>query len=134
MIQWILIFLLLIYLFSYLFWSKKDLYLESFRPKIKMILEKSGFPIFPYRLKVSDTNTYTLDKRIIYVVTKNKKGQLFNTDTILFVLLHEMAHILSSENHHTPLFHQIENKVYLTAKKLGLLRDNQVDKSYPCFG
>jgi hypothetical protein len=130
MIQWILIFLLLIFIFYYL---SNDSYLESFRPKIKMILEKSGFPIFSYRLKKSKDNTFTLNKRIIYVVTTKKNNNLFNEDTILFVLLHEIAHILSYEKHHTKLFKEIEKKLYRTAIQLGFLNLELLDKSYPCF-
>jgi hypothetical protein len=134
--NWIYVLILvgLVFWLSKYFNKSKDIYLETFRPLIHKILIESGFPLVSFELKSSKYKTFTKNKRIIYLVTKNQNENQFNSDTLLFVLLHEIAHILSFEQHHTSLFYDYEKKLYQTAIQLGYLNLNQIDKSYPCFG
>lgn len=133
--DWIYI-LLLVFLVFWLanyFLVKKDIYLESFRPIVEKILLESGFPAIPFDIRPSKFKTFTLNKKHIHLVNKKITGEKYNTHTILFVILHEIAHILSSEHHHTKLFYQIEKKLYQTAIRFGYLDTKQLDKTYPCF-
>jgi hypothetical protein len=83
-------------------------------------------------LRKSSKRTYTIDKQKIYVVSEKSNGEKYNQDTLLFVILHEVAHILSPEVHHTKGFHQIEKRLHNAAMDLGYIRMNHVDKDYPC--
>jgi hypothetical protein len=125
-----IIFLLANYYLS----KEQDLYLESFRPVITKIIEKSGYPVVNFEIYPSKTQTYTWNKKKIYLVSRKKTGERFNKDTLLFVLLHEIAHILTTEHHHTSNFKLCEKKLYKTAYSYDYLDFHQVDKSYPCFG
>lgn len=133
---WIYILILvgLVFWLANNYFIKKDRYLESFRPIVDQILKQSGFRLVSYDLRSSKFKTFTKNKKTIYLVSSKQENKRFNADTILFVLLHEIAHILSSEHHHTENFYQIEKKLHQTAFSLGYLDFNQLDHTYPCFG
>ena len=138
-----MIFLVLIIFVIVLIYSPKDEYLNSFKPMIHKILIKSNPDILKLvyknqkslnhlQIRNSKQKTYTLDKQIIYIVTQRPNSQKYKKDTILFVLLHEVAHILSPDEHHTPRFFEIEKKLHRKAIELGVLNLGQVEKDYPC--
>jgi hypothetical protein len=116
--------------------SSKDPELESFKPILFQILSKinpeSAKDIFDVQIRKSSTGTYTLDKRKIYIITEKSNGEKYNKDTILFVLLHEVAHILSPDEHHTSTFYNIEKRLHREAIKLGFLKRKNVEMDYPC--
>ena len=133
----ILIIGLVIFLFLFVIFSKKeDPYLESFKPILTKILNTAGFHIhdgqLPIQIKKSHHRTYTMDKKKIFIVSEKSNGEKYNKDTLLFVILHEMAHILSPEEHHTKKFYEIEKRLQRSAIQLGYLKMEQLDKSYPC--
>ena len=114
----------------------KDPYLESFKPLISKILDKAGFYLvdepLPIHIVKSKDRTYTMNKQKIYMVLEKPNGERFNRDTLLFVLLHEIAHILSPDEHHTKDFYRIEKRLHSAAIDLGYIRKERLDKSYPC--
>jgi hypothetical protein len=144
------------------FFKVEDSYLESLKPILSKILDKAGYhkikcptlgaegcapttktfgtnllsdriySEFPIQLRKSSKRTYTIDKQKIYVVSEKSNGEKYNQDTLLFVILHEIAHILSPDEHHTKGFHQIEKRLHKAAIDLGYIHMNLVDKNYPC--
>jgi hypothetical protein len=134
----ILMILLLIIIFIIIinFSSPKDPYLESFKPQLSKILDKAGIYLLdepiPIHILKSNDRTYTMNKQKIYMVTEKPNGEKYNRDTLLFVLLHEIAHILSPDEHHTKDFHRIEKRLHSAAIDLGYIRKERLDKSYPC--
>jgi beta-lactamase regulating signal transducer with metallopeptidase domain len=136
-IEIIMIVLLIVLFGVVLFFSKRqDPYLESVKPILFQILKKAGYhsnlSSFPIQLKSSNERTYTIDKKQIYVLLRKPSGERYNKDTLLFVILHEVAHILSPDEHHTKRFYQIEKKLHKVAMELGYIRKDRLDKSYPC--
>lgn len=131
-----IVLLIIIFGIIFLFSNQRDPYLESLKPILSKILEKSGYHMIdhtiPIDLRKSKNRTYTLDKQRIYVVVDKPNGQRYNRDTLLFVLLHEIAHILSPNEHHTKEFHRIEKRLHSSAIDLGYIRKEILDKSYPC--
>ena len=128
-----MIFLVLIVFFLVLLFSPKDEYLESFKPIVqKILVESKQNPLQEVQFRKSKDKSYTLDKQKIYMVTERENGQKYNQDTILFVLLHEVAHILSPDEHHTTKFFEIEKKLHKKAIELGFLKISKVEKDYPC--
>jgi hypothetical protein len=134
----IVMILLLIIIFIVVigFTSSKDPYLESFKPQLTKILDKAGYHLMeeplPIHIVKSQDRTYTINKQKIYMVIEKPNGERYNRDTLLFVLLHEIAHILSPDEHHTQEFHKIEKRLHSSAIELGYLRKERLDKSYPC--
>jgi len=115
---------------------RHDKYLESLKPILLDILKNAGYHTthnnLPLRLRKSRHRTYTLNKHTIYVVSEKPSGETYNRDTLLFVILHEISHILSPDEHHTKTFYQIEKRLHQSATQLGYIRKNLLDKSYPC--
>lgn len=114
----------------------QDSYLESLKPVLYHILKNAGYHTFhetlPINLRKSKNRTYTVNKELIYVVTEKPHGEKYNTDTLLFVILHEIAHILSPDEHHTKSFHKIEKRLHQSAMDLGYIQSGLLDKNYPC--
>ena len=144
-ILWMIILVVIIVIIVSLF-TTKDSYLESMRPMIYQILltslikdEISGLNIKHIdmfdniQFRKSKDKTFTIDKQKIYIVTERISGRPYNQDTILFVLLHEVAHILSPDEHHTKTFFEIEKKLHQNAIELGFLTLSNVEKDYPCI-
>lgn len=127
-----IILLIIIFIIILTFTNKKDPYLETFNPILSEILKKSGYHTIPIHLRRSKNKTYTIDKQKIFLVTHKQNGERYNRDTLLFVLLHEIAHILSPNEHHTKDFHRIEKRLHSTAIDLGYIRKDRLDKTYPC--
>lgn len=131
-----IVLLIIIFGIIFIFSNQRDPYLESLKPILYRILEKSGYHMIdhtiPIDLRKSKSRTYTLDKQRIYVVVDKPNGHPYNRDTLLFVLLHEIAHILSPNEHHTKEFHRIEKRLHSSAIDLGYIRRERLDKSYPC--
>jgi hypothetical protein len=133
--KWIYMVLLVILIFGLadIFLNQRDLYLDSFSAKINYLLKECGYPSIFFQIKPSKNNrTYTVNKKIIYLNDLNENGERYNSDTILFVLLHEISHILSTDHHHTRKFFEIERKIHRKAIELGFLKLKLVDQSYPC--
>jgi hypothetical protein len=131
-----IVLLIIIFVIVICFTNQKDPYLESFKPLISKILEKSGYHMFdqtiPIHIFNSNDRTYTINKQKIYMVTQKPNGERYNRDTLLYVLLHEIAHILSPDEHHTKDFYRVEKRLHSSAVDLGYIRKERLDKTYPC--
>ncbi len=127
--------LIILIIFGIIFFqgSKEDKHLNAMKPFLIKIIEESGFQnVSSFELLKSRSRTYTENKKQIHVVIDKKDGSLYNFDTLMFVVLHEIAHIISPDHHHTSRFHQIEKRLHQKAIERGWLKMNQVDRSYPC--
>jgi hypothetical protein len=80
-------------------------------------------PIFP------GDESVTVDKKKVYVCMKDENGMYYNIDTLFYVVLHEMAHMLSksySTGEHNKEFQLKFKELLQKAYALGLLPDRQV--------
>ena len=99
--------------------------------KIKELL----IPIVPEIKEIEifeDNKSYTLNKKYIYLCTKNKSGEYYKTNTIVYVLLHEMAHYLNKiDIGHTEHFYKIFNELLGKAEKIGIYNPKiNIEKNY----
>lgn len=75
---------------------------------------------------VEDKESCTINKKIIHLCTKDpQSGKLYDKNTLIFVFLHELAHVLCEEIGHTENFvkintallnYAIQNKIYDPSK------------------
>ena len=75
---------------------------------------------------VEDNESYTINKKIIHLCTKDpQNGSYYDRNTLLFVVLHELAHVLCKDVGHTENFlsinsallnHAIANGLYDSSK------------------
>ena len=57
---------------------------------------------------VEDTESYTINKKVIHLCTKDpQNGKGYDKNTLMFVVLHELAHVLCPDIGHTETFSSI---------------------------
>ena len=86
----------------------KDHY-TMFDPKL-IELKKKLRKHFPDLLKkvslhCGEDGSYTLDKKKIYVCLTDENGNYYSDNTLMHVILHELAHVKTVSIGHTPEFH-----------------------------
>lgn len=63
--------------------------------------------------------SYTENKQRIFLCLRNRKNELYSFNSLLFVLLHEIAHVINNELHHTKKFKNIFKELLKHAENLG---------------
>lgn len=75
---------------------------------------------------IEDNESFTINKKVIHLCTKDPgTGQYYDKNTLMFVVLHELAHVLCNDVGHTDNFsiinqallnHAIKHKFYDPSK------------------
>ena len=72
---------------------------------------------------IDDKETYTEDKLKTYMCLKNKKGEYYPDNMLMYVAIHELAHAISNQvdtEHTTEEFHSNFKYLLKKAESLGL--------------
>lgn len=70
------------------------------------------------------SSSYTIDKEITYICTKDPKTDKYYDDNMLMhVLLHEISHVISTEIGHTKTFDDIFQQLMDEAQAFGIYDD-----------
>ncbi|AGE49530.1 hypothetical protein ATCVNEJV3_559L [Acanthocystis turfacea Chlorella virus NE-JV-3] len=69
----------------------------------------------------SDTIAYTIEKKDLYICVRDPSGNIQNFDDLLFVLLHELSHIMNPSFGHDDAFWGQFKRTLEIANKLGYL-------------
>jgi hypothetical protein len=98
---------------------------EKYEEQDKMLvkLRNTLQPIFPDMNNVillSGTKSYTINKKRIHLCLKDEKGDYYDINMLIYVLLHELAHVRCDEIGHTYKFFNIFNDILSTAQKHNL--------------
>lgn len=64
-------------------------------------------------------SSFTQNKKKIVLCMKDEKGRLYSFNSLLYVLLHEIAHVINDELHHTKKFQNIFEQLLNHATNLG---------------
>lgn len=64
--------------------------------------------------------SYTINKKKIYLCLKDENGRYYDTNMLMYVALHELAHVLCNEIGHTKKFHEIFHMLLDRAKQKNL--------------
>lgn len=65
--------------------------------------------------------SYTINKEKIYICLLDENGQYYPINMLIYVFLHELAHLLNKEDTgHTEKFHEIFQQLINKAHKLGV--------------
>lgn len=64
--------------------------------------------------------SYTLNKKRVYICLKDSNGRYYNRNMLVYVILHEMAHIDCDEIGHTEKFFKLFNTLLQQASAVGL--------------
>lgn len=78
-------------------------------------------------------SSYTEDKTIIYLCLRDEKGHFYPTNTLIYVALHEIAHMLNKEDFgHTPAFHKVFDRLLCKAAAKGIYNPEEPHTSWYC--
>jgi len=92
---------------------------ESFKRYIKNIKNDETLALRNFNLKKGN-KSFTVDKEHITLCMYDENGELYPEDILLYVALHEAAHLCNENNGHTPEFDDTFDLLLSVAKKLGL--------------
>jgi hypothetical protein len=76
--------------------------------------------------------SYTEDKKQVFLCMRDSKGKLYDDNTLVYVALHEMAHVLCNSIGHTPEFDSIFDYLLLKAYELGIYDNTKPIASLYC--
>lgn len=66
-------------------------------------------------------DTFTENKKKIFICLRNKQGEYYDYNTLLYITIHELAHVLtSSYDNHGEQFTETFSKLLFRAKELKL--------------
>jgi hypothetical protein len=71
---------------------------------------------------VEGDQSYTLNKKKVFLCLKDKRtGKTYDKNMLIYVLLHELAHVLNKDDvGHTPAFHAEFDKLLAIAEEKGI--------------
>lgn len=96
--------------------------------KLKSIQLDTSFAHLNF--ETSNTSSFTQNKNTIFICLKNLHGEYFSYDTLMNVVVHELAHVKSMNydpNHVSLEFHDNLQKLTQKAIELDLINPNKID-------
>lgn len=70
------------------------------------------------------SKSYTINKSRIYLCLKDENGKYYDDNSLMFVLLHELAHVICKSIGHTDEFQKIFNELLSEASNVGIYNPN----------
>jgi len=64
--------------------------------------------------------SYTLNKEVVYICLKDDDGEYYDENMLIYVIAHEIAHVLCPEVGHTDLFFEINEILLNELEKEGI--------------
>lgn len=68
--------------------------------------------------------SYTINKQKIFLCLKDEKNEYYETNMLLYVLLHEISHVICDEVGHTEKFSKIFDELLKEAEKMNIYNSN----------
>ena len=79
--------------------------------------------------------SYTINKKHVYLCMTDNDGNYYDKNSLIYVLLHEMAHVITPEIGHTELFDKNFKMLIGRAESQGLYNSNiPLVKNYCNYG
>ena len=104
----------------YLIFVRVHEYYQQLDPmlhKIKMNL----LPLHPKVKQISlfeGKRSYTINKKRIYICLRDENNEYYNLNMLMYVAIHELAHVVCNEIGHTEKFYNIFGKLLQKAEHL----------------
>ena len=118
--------LLVIIIFSLLFcFYLYNRIQENYLEEDPMILEirnklKPYFPEVNAVILLKGKKSYTINKKRVHLCLTDENGKYYDTNMLIYVTLHELAHVRCDEIGHTEKFHKIFNDMLKEATMYGV--------------
>lgn len=68
--------------------------------------------------------SYTINKEKMFLCLYDEKGKYYDKNMLIYVTLHELAHVFNPSIGHTQLFHETFEKILKQAEKVGVYNPN----------
>jgi hypothetical protein len=95
---------------------KENLVVDSLKERLAVV--DSNFRDLDIR---ESDSSYTEDKSVIYLCLRDGNHQVYPTNTVMYVALHEIAHLLNKKDYgHTPTFYKVFNDLLCKAAAKGV--------------
>ena len=114
----IIVFFLIIWL---IFHQAREYYLQKddMLHELKRIISPVHKKILDVKL-YEGSKSYTINKEKIYLCLKDENGHYYNKNMLIYVTLHELAHVLNDDIGHTDSFHEKFEELLDKATELGI--------------
>lgn len=66
------------------------------------------------------SKSYTINKTRIYMCIRDSNNRYYDDNSLMFVLLHEISHVICKSIGHTEEFHKIFEDLLVEAEKVGI--------------
>ena len=70
------------------------------------------------------SKSYTINKSRIYMCLKDSNDKYYDDNSLMFVFLHEVAHVICKSIGHTEEFHKIFEDLLFEAERVGIYDSN----------
>ena len=102
-------------------------YYDPLIKKLSDDLEKTYPDIKKHNIIILGANdTFTENKKKIFICLRKKNGEYYDYHTLLYISLHELAHVLTEAyDNHGEQFNKTFSALLLRAKHLGLYDDTK---------
>lgn len=104
--------------------SKNEPKILELKGLMKPLYNHESFKLNLNKLKNTDVmaakKSYTINKNKVYLCLKDENGNYYNNNMLIYVLIHEYAHVLCNEKGHTEKFWSIFEDLLLLATDLGI--------------
>jgi hypothetical protein len=111
------ILIIVIYTMTYLKeqYQQSDPKLFEIKDKLKMLDPRAN------KLRIfEDDKSYTINKKRVYMCLRDENDNYYPMNMLMYVAIHELAHVLCNEVGHTPKFQTIFKQLLTKAETLGI--------------
>jgi len=121
--------------------KRKAEYYQKHKPLLMNIQDKISYMI-PYfdkdeKLRLSklklqpDIKSYTINKHDMHLCLEKPDGNYYDENILMYVALHELAHVFCNEEGHTPAYYKIFERLLGIAHEIGIYdAAQQLPKEY----
>lgn len=117
-VVYIVVISLVIYLLAMLFIKVKE-NLLPYDPKVDVLKKKLAL-VHKKATKITfytDKKSYTINKKKMHLCVKDENNKYYDDNMLIYVALHELAHVLCDEIGHTPKFWSMFDELLDIASK-----------------
>lgn len=100
-----------------------------FAPPLESLNDRDVFNEFTLE---EGTRSFTENKKRIVLCVRKSSTSLYTWNSVMFVALHEVSHVICDELHHTRKFHDINKALLLHAERLGFYDSSIAFESKYC--
>ena len=99
---------------------KNDIKIDELRRRVGKV-----FPIVSNLEIYVGEKSYTINKEKVFLCLKDEKGDYYDENMLVYVLLHELAHVMNDEVGHGQKFQQIFDEILKEAEMNGIYDSNK---------